>query len=77
LDYEGAVRFYFEDGKNELTKAVRLTNRTTTEDLIPTLIEKFSIPTEGEYALYEIHEQEGKCLLYRNLTGTLFDGNFI
>merc|ERR1712048_798591 len=58
LDYEGALRFYFEDGKSELTKAVRLTNRTTTEDLIPTLVEKFSLPTDGEYALYEIHEKD-------------------
>lgn len=58
LDYEGALRFYFEDGNSELTKAVRLTNRTTTEGLIPTLVEKFSLPSDGEYALYEIHEKD-------------------
>ena len=60
LDYEGALRFYFDDGKSELTKAVRVTNRTTTEELIPKLVEKFSLPKGEQYALYEIHEQEGK-----------------
>lgn len=62
LDYEGALRFYFEDGKNELTKAVRLTNRTSTEQLIPQLVDKFSLSQDEEYALYEINEK-GKSKL--------------
>ena len=64
MDYEGALRFYFDNGKSELTKAVRITNRTTTEELIPKLVEKFSLPHEDEqYALFEVHEQEeGKKL---------------
>ena len=67
LDYEGALRFYFDNGKSELTKAVRITNRTTTEELIPKLVEKFSLPThdDEQYALFEVHEQqeeEGKKL---------------
>ena len=54
------MRFYFDDGKSELTKAVRITNRTTTEELIPKLVEKFSLPSQNEeYALFEIQEQEG------------------
>ena len=66
LDYEGALRFYFDDGKSELTKAVRVTNRTTTEDLIPTLVEKFSLPKEEQYSLYEVHEQEGNIIFTLN-----------
>eukprot|EP00111_Clytia_hemisphaerica_P011167 TCONS_00032689-protein len=58
LDYEGALRFYYDDGKSELTKAVRINNRTTAEELIPTLVEKFSLPKEEDFSLYEVHEQD-------------------
>ena len=65
LNFEGALKFYFEDGREKLTKAVRLTNTTSVADLLPTLIEKFkpdlaNSPLERKAKLYEVHE-EGKC----------------
>ena len=67
LSFEGALRFYFEDGKEELTKALRLTNRTLVSELLPTLIEKFkpdlvNSTVEKKAKLYEVYE-EGKHLL--------------
>ncbi|XP_077980052.1 ras-associating and dilute domain-containing protein-like [Glandiceps talaboti] len=45
VDYEGAVRFYFEnsDGQKLATKAIRITNNTTVGDLLPILIDKFNL----------------------------------
>ena len=64
LGFEGALRFYFEDGKEELTKALRLTNKTLVSELLPTLIEKFkpdlvNSAVEKKAKLYEVYE-EGK-----------------
>ncbi|XP_065659576.1 ras-associating and dilute domain-containing protein isoform X3 [Hydra vulgaris] len=63
LDYEGAVRFYYDDGKSELTKAVRLTNRTSVEELIPILISKFSLPSNKNYSLYEKDNESDETVL--------------
>lgn len=65
LNFEGALKFYFEDGKEELTKAVRLTNTTSVADLLPTLIEKFkpdlaNSSLERKAKLYEVHEEGNK-----------------
>ena len=35
---------------------MRLTNRTSVYDLLPILVEKFSIPSDNNYALYEGYE---------------------
>lgn len=66
LGFEGALRFYFEDGKEELTKALRLTNKTLVSELLPTLIEKFkpdlaNSVVEKKAKLYEVYE-EGKTV---------------
>ena len=61
LDYEGAVRFYFEAGRQELTKAVRISNKTKVEDLLPILVEKFNLQKVGcRYTLFVVHEV-GEC----------------
>lgn len=62
LGFEGALRFYFEDGKEELTKALRLTNKTLVSELLPTLIEKFkpdlvNSTVEKKAKLYEVYEE--------------------
>lgn len=62
LGFEGALRFYFEDGKEELTKALRLTNKTLVSELLPTLIEKFkpdllNSAIEKKAKLYEVYEE--------------------
>lgn len=65
------MRFYFEDGNEKLTKAVRLNNRTLVSELLPTLIAKFKPDFDQstlvrKAKLYEIHdeftdkEREGK-----------------
>lgn len=64
-EFHGVMRFYFQDaGQKVATKCVRVSSTATATDVIKTLIEKFrpdirmlSIP---EYALYEIHENEGE-----------------
>ena len=66
LGFEGALRFYFEDGKEELTKALRLTNKTLVSDLLPTLIEKFkpdlvNSTVEKKAKLYEVYEEGKVC----------------
>lgn len=66
MSFEGALRFYFEDGKEELTKALRLTNKTLVSELLPTLIEKFkpdlvNSTVEKKAKLYEVYE-EGNVL---------------
>ena len=61
LDYEGAVRFYFEAGRQELTKAVKISNKTKVEDLLPILVEKFNLQKVGcRYTLFVVHEI-GEC----------------
>ncbi|XP_078347345.1 ras-associating and dilute domain-containing protein-like isoform X2 [Oculina patagonica] len=67
LGFEGALRFYFEDGKEELTKALRLTNKTLVSELLPTLIEKFkpdllNSAIEKKAKLYEVYEEDEICL---------------
>lgn len=67
LGFEGALRFYFEDGKEELTKALRLTNKTLVSELLPTLIEKFkpdlaNSVVEKKAKLYEVYEEDEICL---------------
>lgn len=67
LSFEGALRFYFEDGKEELTKALRLTNKTLVSELLPTLIEKFkpdlvNSTVEKKAKLYEVYEEDEICL---------------
>ena len=61
LNYEGALRFYFLDGGKELTKAVRLNNKTTVKELLPSLVEKFRPGLENELVgfskLYAVQEQ--------------------
>lgn len=57
LDYEGAVRFYFEDGDQELTKAVKVSNETKVVDLLPVLLSKFNLLQESyQYTLYVVHD---------------------
>lgn len=68
-EFHGVMRFYFQDaGQKVATKCVRVSSTATATDVIKTLIEKFrpdirmlSIP---DYALYEIHENEGKLPPY-------------
>ncbi|XP_066291857.1 ras-interacting protein 1-like isoform X2 [Branchiostoma lanceolatum] len=63
-EYEGALRFYYEDGEREVTKAVRVRNTTTVEDLVPTLEEKFNLgpASDGEgRVLFQV--QEGDAIL--------------
>ncbi|XP_078609919.1 ras-associating and dilute domain-containing protein-like [Branchiostoma floridae x Branchiostoma japonicum] len=63
-EYEGALRFYYEDGEREVTKAVRVRNSTTVEDLVPTLEEKFNLgpASDGEgRVLFQV--QEGDAIL--------------
>lgn len=69
LEFHGVMRFYFQDsGQKVATKCIRVASDATAQVVIETLIEKFrpdmrmlSIP---EYALYEIHENGGKCIKY-------------
>lgn len=64
VDFEGALRFYYiVDGDSELTKAVQLTNKTTVGELIPKLVEKFSLQEDKQYSLYEISDGEQVTLL--------------
>eukprot|EP00794_Sanderia_malayensis_P009188 gene9188-10162_t len=57
LNYEGAVRFYFEDGAQELTKAVRIDDKTTVAELLPILLQKFNFQHQNyQYILYVVHE---------------------
>ncbi|CAH1272981.1 Hypp5021 [Branchiostoma lanceolatum] len=63
-EYEGALRFYYEDGEREVTKAVRVRNTTTVEDLVPTLEEKFNLgpASDGEgRVLFQVQEGEPHC----------------
>ncbi|XP_019614745.1 PREDICTED: LOW QUALITY PROTEIN: ras-associating and dilute domain-containing protein-like [Branchiostoma belcheri] len=63
-EYEGALRFYYEDGEREVTKAVRVRNTTTVEDLVPILEEKFNLgpASDGEgRVLFQV--QEGDAIL--------------
>ena len=70
------MRFYFQDaGQKVATKCVRVSSTATATDVIKTLIEKFrpdirmlSIP---DYALYEIHENEGKFRSVPSPSGSL------
>ena len=62
MNFEGALRFYFEDGNEKLTKAVRLTNSTLVSELLPTLIEKFKPDLDQstlvrKAKLYEVHDE--------------------
>ncbi|KAK3710657.1 hypothetical protein QZH41_011014, partial [Actinostola sp. cb2023] len=62
LNFEGALRIYFEDGSEKLTKAVRLTNNTLVSELLPTLIEKFKPDLDQstlvrKAKLYEVYDE--------------------
>lgn len=64
MDFEGALRFYYiVDGDSELTKAVQLTNKTTVGELIPKLVEKFSLQEDKQYSLYEISDGGKWCTI--------------
>ncbi|XP_074638048.1 ras-associating and dilute domain-containing protein-like [Acropora palmata] len=67
LSFEGALRFYFEDGREELTKALRISNKTLVSELLPTLAEKFkpdllNSSVEKKAKLYEVYEEDEICL---------------
>lgn len=67
LSFEGALRFYFEDGREKLTKALRVTNKTLVSELLPTLIEKFkpdllNSAVEKKAKLYEVYQEDEICL---------------
>jgi hypothetical protein len=68
------LRFYFLDNGKELTKAVKLNNRTTVKELLPSLVEKFRPGLENELVgfskLYAVQEQGQGCLI---LFGFHFD----
>ncbi|XP_013404586.1 ras-associating and dilute domain-containing protein isoform X2 [Lingula anatina] len=46
--FEGVLRFYYARGQENLTKAVKLTNKTTVDSLLPELIEKFNINNHSD-----------------------------
>lgn len=69
LDYEGALRFYFESGKQELTKAVQVTNTTNVKELLPILTEKFNLRKDlSQCVLYVVHEA-GTAHFFVGLSG--------
>lgn len=65
LNFEGALRFYFEDGNEKITKAIRLTNKSLVSEILPTLIEKFKPDLEQssllrKAKLYEVHDEDDR-----------------
>ncbi|KAK2557180.1 Afadin [Acropora cervicornis] len=72
LSFEGALRFYFEDGREELTKALRISNKTLVSELLPTLAEKFkpdllNSSVEKKAKLYEVYEEGNVCAILKNI----------
>lgn len=69
LEFHGVMRFYFQDADQKVvTKCIRVSSTASVHDVVCTLIEKFrpdirmlSIPDYTDYALYEIHENGGRC----------------
>lgn len=65
LNFEGALRFYFEDGNEKITKAIRLTNKSLVSEILPTLIEKFKPDLDQstllrKAKLYEVHDEDDR-----------------
>ena len=72
LSFEGALRFYFEDGREELTKALRISNKTLVSGLLPTLAEKFkpdllNSSVAKKDKLYEVYEEGNVCAILKNI----------
>ncbi|XP_046450063.1 afadin-like isoform X3 [Daphnia pulex] len=67
FEFHGVMRFYFQDaGQKIATKCIRVSSTGSTQAVIETLIEKFRPDMKmlhmTEYALYEIHPNEERCL---------------
>ena len=68
-EFHGVMRYYFQDaGQKIATKCIRVSSTASTQAVIETLIEKFRPDMKmlhmAEYALYEIHPNGGKKLLF-------------
>lgn len=71
LEFFGVMRFYYQDeGQKVATKCIRVSSTASASDCIGTLIEKFRpdirMLTAPDYALYEVHENGGNCLIQIN-----------
>ena len=67
MEYDGAVRFYFQDSTTAfVTKCVRISSTATTSDVVSNLVSKFRgdmrMLSKPDYKLYEAHQGEGKYL---------------
>ena len=54
MEFCGALRFYYLSHGQEIAKVVRLSSSTTTADLMPVLVEKFSAYIDKEKQLPEL-----------------------
>ncbi|XP_022095522.1 ras-associating and dilute domain-containing protein-like isoform X2 [Acanthaster planci] len=64
MNFEGALRFYYDDGSKTTAKAIWLSSRVTVLELLPRIHEKFTILVNGRWktVIYQVQNQD-KILL--------------